>query len=192
MRNKRDRDVPGGKTDIPNFAPGQETAPKPSARRNNNERQTLPSIHPAPSKSKADTESYPSTVSYCFTKDLEPKLLLSKNGWWLWLLWWSWCGRCADDVSLATSHHVHAPNQGDRTSQRPCGGSAKIRLKTAINPSRRHKQRNKFAVSARLDRGRAQTGMSTTLSWNCTPRESTTGTSTILSTYCNWGICVVF
>ena len=43
-------------------------------------------------------------------------------------------------------------------TQRPCRRSAKNRLKTAINPSSRHKHRNKIAVSARLDPGRAQNG----------------------------------
>ena len=42
-------------------------------------------------------------------------------------------------------------------AQRPCGRSTKNRLKTVINPSNRHKHRNKIAA-ARLDPGRCTNG----------------------------------
>ena len=97
----------------------------------------------------------------------------------------------------SSTHRCERSKARKMGAQRPRGRSVKNRLNTAINPSSRHEHRKKIAVSARLDPGRAQTGISTTLSKRqqqlrnlCSFLHShdqdAVGTTTAMSTTLSW------
>ena len=126
-----------------------------------------------------------------------------------------WC-RITHESDSQRLQHLPEPSSTHRCecsrapkwgAQRPCGRSAKNRLNTDINtainslflrvwtldlqPCPRDSNNcgttTVFCTVMTRTLSAQQRPLSTTLSWNWTPRGSTAGTSTTLSTYCNCG-----
>ena len=83
--------------------------------------QELPDPSLPPSSGCAVDASHGRQPKAVFTNATNTSVGTLQGKWLVWWWWWWWYGRDVNDVSLAITHHVHAPNWSGRTpgSQTP-------------------------------------------------------------------------